>query len=325
MTESVTCVPIGSIAAASAGPPLVSVIIPAYNASRHLAECLGKVREQVGHFTLQTLVIDDGSKDSTGEIARAQPGVECLTQPNRGPSAARNTGIAAARGEFIAFLDADDLWPQGKLSAQLGLLMQNPDVALVAGDCRQFDARGPWPQTEFATSRLGWTASGPGAVVPDGYARLLENNFITTGSVVVRRAALANVGGFDEGLRLVEDLELWLRIARRYPIGWCTQECLLRRRHAENISRDVEAMGLALLEVLRRQGTARPGEAGIDVAELTAREQLHLAEIAIAKGGTAVALRRTWYALTTRPNPSMLWRASRLALKAVVRRAAAPR
>ena len=73
MTESVTCVPIGSIAAASAGPPLVSVIIPAYNAAPHLAECLGKVREQVGHFTLQTIVVDDGSKDSTATQTKNLP------------------------------------------------------------------------------------------------------------------------------------------------------------------------------------------------------------------------------------------------------------
>ena len=299
------------------GAPLVSVVIPAHNAQAYLVECLASVRAQAGAFTLQTIVVDDGSRDATADIARQQPGVICLTQPNRGPSAARNAGIAATQGEFIAFLDADDLWPPGKLAAQVDALQRHPEAALVFGDCRQFDAGGPWPQTQFEAGSLGTTVWGKSGLVPDACARLLEDNFITTGSVVVRRAVLAEVGGFAEDLRLVEDLDLWLRIARRHPFAWCARVCLLRRRHAGNTSRDPEAMSLAYLEVLRRHGTPDAGEASTadaNLGRLVAREYLHLADLALARGRAGTAWVRAWRSLMARPGPRALWILGRASL-----------
>jgi glycosyltransferase involved in cell wall biosynthesis len=300
-------------------PPLVSVIIPAYNAQDHLAACLASVANQVREFSIETIVVDDGSSDATVDIARETVGVRCLMQPNRGPSAARNLGIATARGRFIAFLDADDLWPMGKLQAQVRLLHQHPELALVFGDCRQFDAQGPRPRTEFQANRLGSAAWGPGPAIPDAYARLLEVNFITTGSVVVRREALQEVGGFADDLHLVEDLDLWLRIARRHPIGWCSQECLLRRRHRDNISRDSEAMGHAYLEVLRRhrEGWAalQPSAARPDVGQLASLKYFYLAEIALTQGRPGEALRRVWRGFASSPRPRTLWRITKSAIK----------
>ncbi|MDP1902576.1 MAG: glycosyltransferase [Rubrivivax sp.] len=299
--------------------PLVSVIIPAYNAQAHLAECLASVSGQVHPFDLEIIVVDDGSADATAEIARRTAGVQCITQPNRGPSAARNVGIGAARGEFIAFLDADDLWPPDKLQAQVRLLQQHPELALAFGDCRQFSAQGPRPRTEFQANRLGPLAWGPGPAVPSAYARLLEVNFITTGSVVVRREVLQEVGGFAEDLRLVEDLDLWLRIAHRHPIGWCGQECLLRRRHSDNISRDAEAIGLAYLEVLARHAaTWQPGEAaalGVDAGRLASREYLNLAELARLSGKPGTAWSYLWHSLAAHPGPRTLWRVAKVAAK----------
>lgn len=301
----------------------VSAVIPAYNAQAHLAECLASVSEQRGRFTLEIIVIDDGSRDATAEIARRHPGVQCLTQSNAGPSAARNAGIAMAQGEFIAFLDADDLWPAGKLAAQLQILIQHPEAALVFGDCRQFDARGHWPRTEYETNQWGTAAWGTGPLIPQAYARLLDNNFITTGSVVARRALLQEAGGFAEDLRLVEDLDLWLRIARRHPIAWCERECLLRRRHDANISGNAEAVALAFLDVLDRHSTSwASGDAaalGVDVARLESKEYLHLAELAIAKGKPGVALQRVWRAMTTHPHPRTWWRSAKTAAKAIIR------
>ena len=310
----------------SAGTPLVTVVIPARNAQAWLADCLASVRGQSGDFALQTVVVDDGSTDATADIARLQPGVTCLTQPQRGPSAARNAGSAAAQGEFIAFLDADDLWPPGKLAAQLHILRQSPSAALVFGDCRQFDSGGPWPRTELEAGDRGAVAWGSGPLVPDAYARLLHDNFITTGSVVLRRAVLADVGGFAEDLHLVEDLDLWLRIARRHPISWCDHVCLLRRRHAANTSRDAEAMGLAFLEVLRRQvaddisGNTAPA----DMGRLVADEYLHLAELALSRGQVGLGLQRAWQGLRARPAPQVLWRAGKAAAKVAMGRGRDP-
>lgn len=299
--------------------PLISVVIPAYNAQTHLAQCLSSVRTQSGDFRLETLVVDDGSQDETAYIARHDPGVQCIVQPNRGPSAARNTGIAAATGEFIAFLDADDLWPEGKLQAQLTVLRQHPQAALVFGDCRQFNAEGPRSRTEFAVGNLGevsWSNSG---LVPNAYARLLENNFITTGSVIVRRKALHEAGGFAEDLRLVEDLDLWLRIARRHAIAWCPRECLHRRLHGSNISRDAQAISLAYLVVLSRHAASwGPGDAaalGVEATRLVSKEELHLAELAMAQGHARDTWRHLWRGIASYPRPASTWRAAKTLLK----------
>ncbi len=305
-------------------PLMVSVVIPAFNAQAHIADCLASVSTQSRGFDVEVIVVDDGSADDTVEIARRSPGVQCITQPNRGPSAARNLGIAAARGQYIAFLDADDLWPAGKLQAQVQLLQQYPELALVFGDCRQFDANGPRPRTEFQANRLGTAAWGPGPAIPDAYARLLEVNFITTGSVVVRRDVLQQVGGFAVDLRLVEDLDLWLRIARLHPIGWCEQECLLRRRHTENISRDTDAMGFAYLEVLRRHRqswTAQEAAAmRLNAGPLASRKHLYLAELAVSQGRPGAALQRVWRSVVASPRPESLWRITKSIIKLILGR-----
>ena len=307
------------------GTPLVSVVIPAHNAQAYLAECLSSVQAQAGAFALETIVVDDGSSDATPDIARRHPGVTCLSQAQRGPSAARNAGIAAARGEFIAFLDADDLWPPGKLVAQVDVLLRHPEIALVFGDCRQFDHRGPWSDTLFEAGGLGTAAWGAGQVIPDAYARLLEDNFITTGSVVMRRAVLADVGGFAEDLRLVEDLELWLRIARRHPLAWCGQVCLLRRRHAANISGDPEAMSLAFLEVLHRQGARNSSEApatqDTNLRCLEAREYLHLAKLALSRGRARTGMQFAWRSLAARPSARASWQLGRAAVMLITQAA----
>lgn len=302
--------------------PTVSVIIPAHDAQAWLAECLASVSAQDFGGELEIVVVDDGSRDNTAAIARAHAhvhaGTRCLQQPQRGPSAARNAGVAASSGEFIAFLDADDLWPEGKLAAQLQLLAAQPAAALVFGDCRQFDAQGPWPRTEFAAGGFGAAAWGSSGLVPDAYGALLTENFITTGSVVMRRSAWAAAGGFAEDLRLVEDLELWLRVARRQALAWCERVCLLRRRHGHNTSRDGEAMSLAFLEVLRRQ--AQGGTPVPALARHLADIQLRLAERALLSGRARLAARRTLAALADRPHPATVWQLARLLVRAAAGR-----
>jgi glycosyltransferase involved in cell wall biosynthesis len=299
-------------APAPSQPPLISVVVPAFNSEAFLGACLDSVMAQAGDFALDVIVVDDGSTDDTAVIALTRPGVRVLRQKaNGGPSRARNLGLAAANGEWVAFLDADDLWPPGSLAARVAVLKRQPGTALVFGDCRQFDDRGPRAQTLFEASSLGRCAWGAGEIVPDAYRRLLHDNFITTGSVVARRAALAAAGGFAEDLRLVEDLDLWLRLARRQPIAWCGEVCLLRRRHADNLSRDPRAMSLAYLEVLRRQRGGEPGAARGwhgQLASLAAREHLQLADIALQQGRPDEALQWAGRSLRTRPSARAAWR-----------------
>ncbi len=295
---------------APAGVPLVSVIIPAHNAEAFLDDCLSSVQGQSSDIAREVIVVDDGSSDATAAIASRHAGVVCLTQPHRGPSAARNAGISLARGEFIAFLDADDLWPMGKLAAQLTVLQAQPDAALALGDCRQFDADGMRPCTQFEADRLGAAAWGGEVKIPDAYAHLLRENFITTGSVVARRKVLVETGGFAEDLQLVEDLDLWLRIAHRHPIVWCDHVCLLRRRHERNTSRDTDAMSLAYLEVLKRQwplASASKLVPRVEFDRLIALEHRQLAERALARGAAPWAWQWAWRGMVARWSLRSLW------------------
>lgn len=267
--------------------PLASVVIPAYNAGGFLADCLDSVARQPAPGGMEVVVVDDGSTDDTPQRLACRPDVHYLRQTNQGPAAARNAGIHLSRGTYVAFLDADDLWPPGKLAQQIQLLDRHPEAALCFGDCAQFeDGADPGPSL-FQQAGLGTSAWGPGPLLPDAYRRLLAANFVTTGSVVVRRAVLDQEGAFDEGLGLVEDLELWLRIARRYPILWTPELCLLRRRHANNLSRDRDAMSLAYLKVLERQRVDSLGDLeapSIDFDALAAGEYGELADRALLDG-----------------------------------------
>lgn len=300
---------------ASPAEPLVSVVVPTHNAARFLAECLTSVFAQTGHQSIEVIVVDDASTDGTCEIASAFDGVRLVRHTvNQGAGAARNAGISQARGEWVAFLDADDIWPARSLEARVEVLQRQASVALVFGDCRQFDEQGPRMRTLFEEGGFGGPAWGQGELVPDAYERLLVDNFITTGSVVARRSALLAAGGFASDLRLVEDLDLWLRMARRHAIGWLDEVCLLRRRHDTNLSRDPQAMSLAYLEVLRRQrndrGTTEPG-LSLRLIELGAREHLLMADRALASREASAALRWAWSSLTDRPTARAAWMVAR--------------
>src|SRR5262245_15990846 len=117
----------------SSTSPCVSVVIPVHNAEPFLASTLESVVRQ-GHDALEIIVVDDGSTDGSAEIAKRSPaGVRYVCQPNMGPPAARNAGLRLATGDVITFLDADDLWTDGRLALQLRLLAQHPTVDIVAG------------------------------------------------------------------------------------------------------------------------------------------------------------------------------------------------
>ena len=174
--------------------PTVSVIIPAYNAAGFVDRAIESALAQT-HPPLEILVIDDGSKDATSEVvARWAPPVRLLQQQNGGPAAARNHGAREARGEWLAFLDADDRWLPEKLARQLASA-KTPDVALVYSRPPMHAGRVISPMADFDT--------------------LWQRNFLITSAVMVRRDVFKRHDGFDEERALigVEDYNLWLRMA----------------------------------------------------------------------------------------------------------------
>ncbi len=173
----------------------ISVVIPAYNAAPYVARAIESVLAQTVRPT-EVIVVDDASSDATAQVVeRYGPPVRLLRRAaNGGPAAARNTGIAAAQGEWIALLDADDAWLPRKLERQ-GPWLDDPTVGLVHALWTIVDGQVPPPVVTFS--------------------HLWEHNRIVASSVVVRRIALETVGGFDESPSLIalEDYNLWLRLA----------------------------------------------------------------------------------------------------------------
>jgi len=231
---------------------VVSVVIPAFNSGRFIGEAIDSVLVQ-GIAAMEVVVVDDGSTDDTEQVVRRYTGrVRYLQRSHSGPSAARNAGIRASTSEYVAFLDSDDLWPAGTLKARIDLLDTHNDMGLVFGDFEKFDDDGVVMPSMFRQRDLLGDFLGEGPYLQDAFAKLFSCNYIATPTAVVRRAVLTDVGGFDEKLRYVEDMDLWFRIAERYSIGFVPDVAASVRRHGQNTSRDVAAMSRSFLDVLEK-------------------------------------------------------------------------
>ena len=221
----------------------VSVIIPTYNCARYIGEAIDSVLNQT-YRGFEIIVADDGSTDNTKDILKPYINDELIHyiyQPNHGPSAARNTGINVARGEYIAFLDADDLWVPTKLEKQVNFLDNNMNVALVFSDVCLFDETGIMSDSFLKDKKklkgipISSDSSIGGVFARNIFDDLLQENFIPTKTVVVRKNCIEEVGGFDETLFSVEDLDMWLRISRAYEIGYIKGSLAQKRQHNANI------------------------------------------------------------------------------------------
>jgi glycosyltransferase involved in cell wall biosynthesis len=224
--------------------PLVSVVVPAFQAEAYLAEALDSALRQ-DHDAVELIVVDDGSTDRTAEIAAAAP-VQLVRREQGGPAAARNSGLAVARGEFVTILDADDLWPPNRLSLQLAHLAANPEQGVVLGLAEVFLSPGE--------SR---PAHDPGFA--DG-----ERVAGHPATMLARREVFDVVGPFDETLRLSEDID-WLARSSDAGIlaGRIEQTLLYYRIHAHNTSRHTQANHAATLRVLRESVHRKQREAHV--------------------------------------------------------------
>lgn len=191
--------------------PLVSVIVPAHNAAAYLAESLDSVLAQT-YSSVELIVVDDGSTDETPAILARYAELldRSIHQDNRGVSAARNAGVEVARGEYVAFLDADDRWHPRKLERQMDVLRTSPDVAASTTGARLIDVGG----APLGTVR----ADGGPPINRVGLDEFLATFYFLMSSLVVRRDALHSRRPFDESLDTAEDLDLMARIAARHPL-----------------------------------------------------------------------------------------------------------
>ncbi len=231
----------------------ITAVIPSYNNADFIADAINSILRQTQPVD-EIIVIDDGSTDNTEQIVQAlSADIIYFKQENRGPSAARNQGIKLAKGDWIAFLDADDQWVQNKIETQLGNLERYPELRLLTADMTEIDKHGQvLTKSALAKHNLfdGFQRLN-GGPIPNALTALLEKNFIPPSTVLVFREILFETGLFNENIRFGEDLELWAKIAAKYPINCLPESLALRRLHGNNATQNILRMLEDLVKVLR--------------------------------------------------------------------------
>ena len=214
---------------------LVSVVIPAYNVGPHIAEAIDSVLAQ-DYPQIELIVVDDGSKDDTADVvATRYPQATLIRKANGGAATARNAGIREAHGEFIAFLDADDIWLPGKLSAQVAYFRAHPEVGMNCTGFAQWvsDENGVFPDPLTVIPEQGGLAVDAIDAELSGwiYHKLLLRNFVWTTVVMMRRSLIDKVGLYDESYRLGQDYDYFLRASRETEVHRLSRAYALYRQH----------------------------------------------------------------------------------------------
>lgn len=282
--------------------PLVSVIIPAFNAERFLAETLRSVSQQT-YRNIEIIVVDDGSTDGTANLVEAQrrldPRIRLIRQANAGVAAARNKGIFEASGEFLAPLDADDLWHPENLARQVAALQTaGPDAALCYAGSINIDD---------TNKVLQWSPHPRIADLEPVLEVLIKYNFIGNGSAaVMRRSHVVAASGYDPGLRAqdaqgCEDLKLYLTLAARHRIVNVPEYLIGYRHSADSMSRSVTRMERSHELVLADLRRLRP-----DLPERLFRHSfsflhLYLSDTCAASGRKLEAWRHRLRAVLSNP------------------------
>lgn len=302
MTSSTTTPATSSPAAADPSAPEVSVVIPAYNAEDTILSAVQSVLDQTC-TSLEVLVIDDGSIDAT--VARlatlTDARLRVFRYANGGVAAARNRGMKLARGAFISFLDADDLWTRDKLETQLRALHDHPGAG----------AAYSW--TAFVDERATFLfAKAPQHVEGDLYGDLLVNFSLASGSnVLARRGCLEALGGFDREAQPVEDWEYWLRVARQWPFVVVRAYQVLYRLRAGSASpTGVERYLERIRAVVARELEDAPPELKRRAGECLANAHQHAAGIYLWRtiGGDGHRKAAACLARSIRAHPRVLIR-----------------
>jgi glycosyltransferase involved in cell wall biosynthesis len=235
--------------------PRFSIVLPAYNAEPFIQQTIGSILSQT-YQDFEIIVVDDGSSDATGAVAAAMdPRVRVLKQRNSGIALARNAGIGAARADWIAFMDHDDLWHPQKLAVQAETLERDTTCAIVYGEFKRWDPSTP-PQFNSETleaSRVDAALSG------SILHRLVQTNWVLLSTAVIRKQVFEKVGLFDPKMPPADDWDLVMRAAEHFRFVKLAQQVALYRVHpgqtslkltATNIEYELRLRGLARLRTL---------------------------------------------------------------------------
>ena len=302
---------------AAVAAPRVSVIIPAYRVTEFIGDTLASVFSQT-YTDYEVILVNDGCPDTAGletAIAPYQDRIRYIVQEHGGPSAARNTGIRAARGELLAQLDGDDQWLPGFLAYQVGFLDRHPEVDIAFTDAVFMG--GPQDGRRFFE-----TNGTDGPITLEALLRLQV--VVLTSSMVGRRACVEIAGLYDESLGSVEDFDLWLRLVAAGARLDYSREVLVRyRRGAHSLSSDANRMlhdGITTLDKARRELPLSPAErAALEQGLTRLRSELsyRMGLSALRRGEAELARRE--FANVKRWNSNIRLRALQVALRVAPR------
>ena len=272
--------------------PAVSVIIPTHNRASYVVQAVESVHQQT-FSDYEIVVVDDGSSDTTQQLLKHYVGNRFLylrSDHNVGLAAARNLGIQAAHGKFIAFLDDDDLWQPEKLARQIEIFERIPDAALVHSGYRIIEPDGS-------------TRDVQPSVRGQAYRQLLAWNSIAASSVIIRADAVQEEISFDEQLSGCADWDLWLRIARHHHIDYCAKPLLLYRLHPENMHKSTKIMEQDTFRILEKNA---PFLTQTEYLHLRSSHGVRLAKEYYEAGSLQESVRLLGQALVWNPSYPML-------------------
>lgn len=297
-----------------ASPSLVSVIIPVYNCKRFVAEAVQSVLDQ-DYPNKEIIVVDDGSTDGTLEVLRGfGDAIRLIAQKNAGPPVARNNGLHEARGDYVAFLDADDVWFQGKLATQVAHLDAHPDVGTVLTNWHLWPAGpdGQYHRPDFFARPMG----DPSLDDPNSgwlYNRLLFDCVLLTTTVMMRSSVVKAVGDFDVTLFNGDDYDYWLRASRIAKIDRLKSIGALYRTVPGSVSRKPQARNFeyeVIRKAIARWGLEGPDGTKTDTHVMGRRLEslvLNHAYDHLLRGDPRVALAGYCEVLRQRPVNPKLW------------------
>ncbi len=219
--------------------PSVSVIIPSYNAERWIKSTIDSVLAQT-YSNIEIIVVDDGSTDeSVSVISKNYPEIKLITQKNQGVAAARNKGIENASSEWIAFLDADDIWLPNKIRDQFELLATDREAQMAYSAWHVWPSQTPDPDPDLLSLLEKTRDNSDKFQGPSGwiYPELLEDCHVWTSTVLAKRTLFEQIGKFDATLKIGEDYDLWLRASQSTKILRVAKPLALYRIHPTSLTK----------------------------------------------------------------------------------------
>ena len=247
--------------------PLISIVMPIFNTETYLAEAIDSVIDQT-YQNWELFLVNDSSPGNTKIIVdpfiAADNRIKYFEHPNAGPSFTRNQGILKSKGDFIAFLDSDDVWHPGKLEMQLTVFEDKPLVGVVYSQRKTIDDEGQMICGYLPKLHAGMLLN-----------KLWVDNFVCLSSSIIRRSVVQKVGLFDDKIRMSQDYDFWLRVARVYPFAYINKGLVSYRIHSDQISKRTEERSISVRKIRRNFYSQYGSEINL-IARLRLKSLMHL-------------------------------------------------